>query len=561
MRTRVQQGTDEPLHVAAVFSTCRSRKPAFWVFNQAVSSRLWTRPDQLEGRHILIKSSETQKTSIGLATDNIMKPLISKQFQSTQVLKKCVLGFTLTLMGFVACTSLLCDSAYAQRPIRHELIRSDMPPGVAADLYRMNNRSLNGHVQPVQLLVPDECVIEVGGNGGYFNATEKSVSVGMMVGPVYRFRITNLPLPGQQAKELYPSIEIINRLYAPQGLEREFPIQVALDRDDLQQAIEGRMVTKVIYLEDPKGSYPHKHIAGLQPSFDVGGGADPLREAEKLGRPMAILRMGSRVPMPGDPAEQFDFGTPTPQILAPPQGVEVAVDKESLQQNQDVPEGLVSSVPRIVTPSELGANDLDPIELDPIDVAPEELPTLVEAQTARQPVQKPIAKPSYYQDPSEMLAERQPLIAAAPRQPVSPDYEVAAPAMRRPPLNMGTPNQGASMYPTYPSGQLLAKSAVESPQMTGNRAAGPARLPAHLANDPVAQAARAAYDAAIAEKAMEKAMEKIQTASVNLPAKPTGKFLVERPAVKVAAPAPVVESDIQPATRLMPRMPNQLNRF
>ena len=405
-------------------------------------------------------------------------------------------------------------------------------------------------------------MIEVGGNGGYFNATEKSVSVGMMVGPVYRFRITNLPLPGQQAKELYPSIEIINRLYAPQGLEREFPIQVALDRDDLQQAIEGRMVTKVIYLEDPKGSYPHKHIEGLQPSFDIGGGADPLREAEKLGRPMAILRMGSRVPMPGDPAEQFDFGTPKPQILAGPRGVEVAVDKEYLQQEQDVPEGLVSSVPRIVTPSELSTNNLEPnnlepVELEPIDVSPEESPMLVEAPTARQSTPTPIAKPSYYQDPSEMLAERQPLIAAAPRQPVSPDYEVAAPAMRRPPLNMGTPNQGASMYPTYPSGQLLAKSAVESPQMTGNRAAGPARLPAHLANDPVAQAARAAYDAAIAEKAMEK----IQTASVNLPAKPTGKFLVERPAVKVAAPAPVVESDIQPATRLMPRMPNQLNRF
>ena len=95
---------------------------------------------------------------------------------------KTFASMVLMCSGCVGLLGLTSENARGQQPIRHELIRGDMPPGMAADYYRMSNRSLVGHVQPVQVMVPDDCVISVGGGGSFFNETTKSVSVGMMIG-------------------------------------------------------------------------------------------------------------------------------------------------------------------------------------------------------------------------------------------------------------------------------------------------------------------------------------------------------------------------------------------
>lgn len=220
----------------------------------------------------------------------------------------------------VAIILLAAASAHAQRPIRHELIRGDMPPGVAADYSRMSNPTLQHHVQPVRIIGPQGSQLEIASNGQFIATDASKVSVGMRVGPVYRFKVSNIPQ--HAGKELYPSLEILNRLYPPQGLENEFPIQVVISQDDLRQAIDGNLVTKVIYLENPDNALTHRHLQDEQPFFDVGGSEDPLRASEKLGRPMAILRIGSRVPMPSDALEQFDFRAPAPQLLPDPQPVE-----------------------------------------------------------------------------------------------------------------------------------------------------------------------------------------------------------------------------------------------
>ena len=209
-------------------------------------------------------------------------------------------------------------STHAQRPLRHELIRGDMPPGVAADYYRMGNPALATYVQPVRIVGPPGSQLEIAARGGFMLTNASKVTVGMQIGPVYRLKVTNIPeSPG---KELYPSIEVLNRLYPPEGLENDFPIQVVLGKDDLKQALAGNLVTKVIYLENPETALPHRHREDQQPFIDVGGGEDPLRAAEKMGRPMAILRIGSRVPMPSDRLQQFDFHAPAPKILPEPQG-------------------------------------------------------------------------------------------------------------------------------------------------------------------------------------------------------------------------------------------------
>ena len=220
----------------------------------------------------------------------------------------------------MAIVFLAAASAHAQRPVRHELIRGDMPPGLAADYYRMGNPALLNYVQPVRVIGPPTSRLSIAAQGGFVATNLSKVSVGMHIGPVYRFKVSNIPEhPG---KELYPSIEILNRLYPPEGLQNDFPIQIVIDKDDLKQAIAGNLVTKVIYLENPQTALPHKHVEDKQPFFDVGGGEDPLRASEKLGRPMAILRIGSRVPMQSDVMEQFDFHAPSPNVLPEPKNAQ-----------------------------------------------------------------------------------------------------------------------------------------------------------------------------------------------------------------------------------------------
>ena len=218
----------------------------------------------------------------------------------------------------VASTILLAASmATAQQPIRHELIRGDMPPGLAADYSRMSNPALAYYTQPVRVISPEGTRVEVAIQNGFHKTNASQVSVGMAIGPVYRFKITNIPQFA--GKEIYPSVEILNRLYPPAGLANEFPVEVVISQDDLKQAIRGRLVTKVIYLENPETTLPHRHVANQQPYFDVGGSEDPLRAAEQLGRPMAILRLGSRIPMPSDPMDQFNFQSPEAMLLPAPE--------------------------------------------------------------------------------------------------------------------------------------------------------------------------------------------------------------------------------------------------
>lgn len=223
----------------------------------------------------------------------------------------------------IACllTSLLFASAslQVQAQQRHEFVRGDMPPGMAAQVYTMSDQTLVGQTQAVQLVAPGETVIEIGDGQGVFSGAKASqMSVAMGLGFVYRFKLSNLPIPGMENRELYPSVEVLGKLNPPRGMENEFPVQVVVTRSDLNLALKGQMVTRIIYLEDPRGPLPHRHRESVQPSFDVASGQDPLRAAEKLGQPMAIFRLGSRVPLQNDSKNWFNFGVASPIVLPDP---------------------------------------------------------------------------------------------------------------------------------------------------------------------------------------------------------------------------------------------------
>lgn len=212
--------------------------------------------------------------------------------------------------------ALLSMSESSVGQVRHNRVRSDMAPGLAAERYRKADPDLATVTQPVRIFAPTETTISVLSNGSVLTASPSSVTLGLAVGPVYQVKVSGLNL--NESVELYPSIELLGRLYPPKGMENRFPIEIEITRDDLLQAIDGSMVTKVIYLEHGDMVVPHQHSPDVQPTFDVGANEDPLRASQSLGRPMAILRIGSRVPLNGNSAGTIQTIGPAPILLPEP---------------------------------------------------------------------------------------------------------------------------------------------------------------------------------------------------------------------------------------------------
>ena len=134
-------------------------------------------------------------------------------------------------------------------------------------------------------------------DGGFDRSQPAPRCLGMLVGPLYRFRVMNIPFaPGV---EVFPTVEIVDRLYPPPGQELRFPIPVELTAEELQMAADGKFVTRVIYVENPHEAVPVGQEEEHQSWFDVGPGKSPLEVASNLGRPVAVLRLGGRMPDPG----------------------------------------------------------------------------------------------------------------------------------------------------------------------------------------------------------------------------------------------------------------------
>lgn len=201
-------------------------------------------------------------------------------------------------------------------PKVHYLQNSDSPPGVVAAASLLRSGEAMGFFQPIEFAGPERIEVALAQSGQFLPPLPAPVRVGMLVGAVYRLRVTNIPLrPGE---ELYPTIEILDRLYTPHGREHRFPIPIVLEQDDLLRALDGGMVTRVIYLEDSQAASPIAEEPGTQRVTDVAGSDNALQVADQLGRPVAIVRIGSRVPadLQGD-LTGFLYGSPPWTPLAP----------------------------------------------------------------------------------------------------------------------------------------------------------------------------------------------------------------------------------------------------
>ncbi len=204
----------------------------------------------------------------------------------------------------------------AQEPGVHYLHHGVMPPGAIGKGQLQRGGPLLGFFQPVEIKAPPGALVSLAVAGEFQQPQPAPVRAGMLIGQVYRLRVIKIPMnPGM---EVFPTIEVIDRLYAPPGQQQRFAIPVQLTREDLELALAGKFVTRVIYLEDPRRALPVSDDPQAQNWFEAGPGRDPLALADALGRPVAILRMGARMPdVTEGPDTGFLFGSP-PLMQYPP---------------------------------------------------------------------------------------------------------------------------------------------------------------------------------------------------------------------------------------------------
>ena len=214
----------------------------------------------------------------------------------------------------LACFSTLSE-ATAQQPRLHYRFDGSSSLGAIGSWRLQRGGPLAGYFQPVELRAPAGTKIAPAIEGTFAEPQLAPTSMGLLIAPVYRFRVTNIPF--QLGREVFPTIELIDRTYPPPHLAWKFPIPIELTLEDLRIALSGKLVTRVIYVEDPRSALPVQSQHDEQSWFDVGPGDNPLLVADTLGRPVAILRIGGRQPIdPLTPENSFLNGSP-PVLIAP----------------------------------------------------------------------------------------------------------------------------------------------------------------------------------------------------------------------------------------------------
>lgn len=223
---------------------------------------------------------------------------------------------SLLLFGLVLLSGMLSHSlASGQSSVHPRFANSNDVPGNVAFTSLLANPQWVGRVQPVKLLLPEKTIVSTW-QGSWVDCEYADPTVATSIGPVYQVRIR-----GEfrtRTFDLYPTLEMVSCLNPPAELQLRFPVLVAISEDDVEQALAGRLVTKVIYVENPETALPYRQLCnGHQAFFDVTDIEDPIKTASRLGRPIAILRLGTR--QPSNEEMSYSSATSIPLTVFPPQ--------------------------------------------------------------------------------------------------------------------------------------------------------------------------------------------------------------------------------------------------
>jgi len=222
------------------------------------------------------------------------------------------------LTSIAACLALAAVVS-AQEPW-HYTNKAHAPPGLIGQRQLQRGGPLPGYFQPVEVTAPAGSLISVAADGGYSQPKSGKLLAGMLIGQVYRLKVGNIP--NFEGQEVFPTIELVDRLYPPPGQAARFPIPIELTAEELAYALDGRYVLRVIYLENVQTAPPVRDEPGQQRVLEIAPGRDAMEAADRLGRPVAILRMGSRVPLGSEDQGRFYYAEPPVQLFEPPPAID-----------------------------------------------------------------------------------------------------------------------------------------------------------------------------------------------------------------------------------------------
>jgi len=228
--------------------------------------------------------------------------------QSIRVASIRAVSFALTSLLVVSLTGTAAAQIVPDYS-GYQPVPAGLPPGLTARWAELAGRTSPASFQPVRVELDGEGEVTV-----YHSRPVQGVALqapaqfAAQVGHSYRLKITGLPgLPGV---ELYPTIEVIDRLHPPTGHRDRYPVPIHITRDDINLALDGSLVTHVVYLEQPQFAAPFELDESTR-TRTVTGRDHALEQADRFGRPLLIFRLGSRLPnLHGEPDTFYGSGGP-----------------------------------------------------------------------------------------------------------------------------------------------------------------------------------------------------------------------------------------------------------
>ncbi|MCZ2343242.1 MAG: DUF11 domain-containing protein [Bacteroidales bacterium] len=127
----------------------------------------------------------------------------------------------------------------------------------------------------------------------------KAIPIGSTVGfrPGYSYRLAISNIPGRPGETLYPVLEIRGSLIPRAKMNyMEFPTPIFISALDVQRALQGALITKAIYLEDPEKATPVQTEPDEPLEFTDTTPEEALAAAKEYGRLVAVMRLGGRWP-------------------------------------------------------------------------------------------------------------------------------------------------------------------------------------------------------------------------------------------------------------------------
>ena len=121
------------------------------------------------------------------------------------------------------------------------------------------------------------------------------MKVALRVGNVYHFRLDQLP--NQPDAAVFGSLDIRDGLrLGPRQTSSDYPAPLVVGRIDVERALAGTLVTKLIVLEDARRVRTRPVTAHEPAELDYLPGEDVFEEARDLGRTLVVCRLGAREP-------------------------------------------------------------------------------------------------------------------------------------------------------------------------------------------------------------------------------------------------------------------------